>query len=170
MANWRVLIIVAVAIALGFWAGVIAQQQQDNASHSVSAAYQRVTGGFLCDRARQSRWQNSGTHHFYSTKADCVASVGSPYTLRDRLGDWLLFLGVAAVALHQPGTSLVPHHERCLRLLRFPADLDRDLDHPNGRTTRAGSGTTARTGNAVKSSSDPSVQQTGVAHAARVLC
>jgi hypothetical protein len=99
VGNWRVLIIVAVAVALGFWAGIIAQRQQDKASRSVSVAYQRITGGFLCVRGGQSRWQNTGTHQFYSTKADCVASVGSPYTLRDRLGDWLLFLGVAAAAL-----------------------------------------------------------------------
>jgi uncharacterized protein HemX len=45
MANWRVLIIVAVAIALGFWAGVIAQQQQDNAlADADQPALQRSAG------------------------------------------------------------------------------------------------------------------------------
>jgi len=77
------------------WGGTLVQELYRN--HPECVATLILVGTYA--GWRQSRWQNRGTHQFYATKADCVASVGSPYTLRDRLGDWLLFLGVAAVAL-----------------------------------------------------------------------
>jgi hypothetical protein len=65
----------------------------------VSATYQRITGGFECVRVGGSRWQNNGTSQNYATKADCVASVGTVYTLQDRVWGWLQFLAVAVVLL-----------------------------------------------------------------------
>jgi len=98
MAHWRVWIVAVAALVLAFWAGAIAQRQSERAAHSISALHQRVAGEFFCDHVK-SGWQDSATHQTFPSRSDCFASVGSVYTLRDRMDEWLRYLGVSLVVL-----------------------------------------------------------------------
>jgi hypothetical protein len=109
VTNWRIVIIVAVAIALACWAAIIVLHQQDKAD---AAAASNAPTPSLCEETGytlngytyegKKQWVNGDTERKYPSKATCVASTaggGYSYTVRDRAPDWLRFIAVSVVVL-----------------------------------------------------------------------